>query len=90
MSLTDDCLVMIPSSPPESKAEMMRLTARDTVDSGRNAVIENSLEARQYSQFFTIDPDSGDETEQISIKKALDYEMEHEYSLTESSRTGSS
>ena len=37
----------------------MRLTARDTVDSGRNAVIENSLEARQYSQFFTIDPDSG-------------------------------
>ena len=59
MSLTDDCLVMIPSSPPESKADMMRLTARDTVDSGRNAVIENSLEARQYSQFFTIDPDSG-------------------------------
>ena len=67
---------------------MMRLTARDTVDSGLNA--ENSLEASQYSQFFTIDPDSGDETEQISMKKALDYEMEHEYNLTESSRTGSS
>ena len=29
------------------------------MDSGLNAVIENSLEARQYSQFFTIDPDSG-------------------------------
>ena len=50
---------MIPSSPPESKADMMRLTARDTVDSGLNALIEYSLEASQYSQFFTIDPDSG-------------------------------
>ena len=57
---------------------MMRLTARDTVDSGLNAVIENSLEARQYSQFFTIDTDT-DEVQRagcnIIILKAVGREI---------------
>ena len=40
--------------------ELVRVTAVDTVDSGLNAVIEYSLEASQYSEYFTIDQVSGD------------------------------
>ena len=57
------------SSPDYTKAipqsarpgmELVRVTARDTVDSGLNALIEYSLEAGQYSEYFTINQDSGE------------------------------
>ena len=40
--------------------ELVRVTARDTVDSSLPALIEYSLEAGQYSEYFTIDQDSGE------------------------------
>ena len=63
------------SSPDYTKAipesarpgmELVRVTARDTVDSGLNALIEYSLEAGQYSEYFTIDQDSGEIRQQSS------------------------
>ena len=68
--------VIIPENEPPGSL-IIKLTAEDR-DQGINGIVRYHIVAGNQEGHFGMDEKTG----QISIKKALDYDMEHEYNLT--------